>query len=237
MLGCNKWDTLIGVSLVLFFAVTFGGCSDESVDTTRIKKTKRNKVVATPVNRPKVQPKTNIVKRVRPIKLSPSLLKSLLATAADTDNSVAIVKLAEMYRNNPDPKVRLEFLDTLLELHDKGVIALASFVQDSNEEVSKRATQLIETQLDLITDNYLKSSLLGNVITSLTDEDDLKAFSAKLALLPPEYAVREIVDIVKRREHNPMAYEAVIQEYETITGEPFKSITEANKWVRIHCLR
>jgi chromosome partitioning protein len=65
------------------------------------------------------------------------------------------------------------------------------------QAVADRAIQLVETQLDLVSDNYLKASMLGSIILSLTNEDDLRSFTAKLSLLPPEYAVKKIADIAK----------------------------------------
>ena len=238
MLGCNNWGTLIGVPLVLFSFVFVAGCGNDN-DTARNKDSKGKKTIRIADSKPaKVLPRTNVVtKATKPFRLSAGLLRTLLGKAADTENAQAILSISEKYRRNPDAKVRLECVEALFELHDKGVIALTAFIHDSDKEVANRAVQLVETQLDLVTDNYLKASMLGSIILSLKDEDDLRAFTAKLSLLPPEYAVKKIADIAKQKDSNPLAYDFAAKEYETITGEPFKSVSEANRWVRIHCQR
>lgn len=237
MLGCNNWGTLIGVPLVLFFFVFVAGCGNDN-DAAENRPARGKKTIRIAEVKPaKVQVQTNVVKKAKPFRLSVGLLRTLLGKAADTENAQAILSISEKYRRNPDPKVRLECVEALFELHDKGVIALTTFIHDSDKEVANRAIQLVETQLDLVTDNYLKASMLGSIILSLKEEDDLRAFTAKLSLLPPEYAVKKIVDIAKQKDWNPLAYEFAANEYETITGEPFKSVSEANRWVRIHCQR
>lgn len=236
MSGCNNWGTLIAVPLVLFFFGFVSGCgnNDDAVENSVPKEKKTIRIVDT--KPAKAYPRTNVVKQVtKPFRLSAGLLRKLLGKAADTENEQAIVNIAEKYRRHPDPKVRLECIEALFELHDKGVIALTTFIHDADKEVADRSIQLIETQLDLVTDNYLKASMLGSIILSLKNEDDLTSFTAKLSLLPPKFAVKKIVDIAKYKDANPLAYDFAVKQYEMITGEPFKSISEANKWVRIYC--
>lgn len=237
MSGCNNWGTLIGVPLVLFSLALVSGCGNDN-DVAENKVVKGKKTVRIADSKPaKIQHQTNVVKKARPFRLSAGLLRTLLGKAADTENAQAILNISEKYRRNPDPKIRLECVEALFELHDKGVIALTTFIHDPDKEVADRAIQFVETQLDLVTDNYLKASMLGSIILSLTNEDDLRSFTAKLSLLPPEYAVKKIADIAKQKDLNPLAYDFAAKEYETITGEPFKSVSEANRWVRIHCQR
>lgn len=237
MLGCNNWGTLIWVPLVLFSFVIVSGCGNDN-DAVENKVSKGKKIARIAERKPaKETLQTNVVKKTKPFKLSTGLLRKLLEKAADTENAQAILNISEKYRRNPDPKIRLECVEALFELHDKGVIALTTFIHDPDKEVADCAIQFVENQLDLVTDNYLKSSMLGSIILSLTNEDDLRSFTAKLSLLPPEYAVKKIVDIAKHKDTNPLAYDYATKEYETITGEPFKSVAEANRWVRIHCQR
>jgi hypothetical protein len=237
MSGCNNWGALIGVPLVLFFLVFVSGCGNDN-DATGNKVAKGKKTIRIADRKPaKEQLQTNVVNKARSFRLSTRLLRILLTKAADMENSRAILNISEKYRRNPDPKARMECVEVLFELHEKGIIALTTFIHDSDKAVADRAIQLVETQLDLVSDNYLKASMLGSIILSLTNEDDLRSFTAKLSLLPPEYAVKKIADIAKHKDANPLAYDFAAKEYETITGEPFKSVAEANRWVRIHCQR
>lgn len=167
------------------------------------------------------------------VRLPPQLLQGLMETAAETGNKKAIQELSAEYRRNPDPKARMEFVEALLSIDRAGIMSLASFASDPDSEVSERATTVLESQIDIVEDAYLRSSLLGQVIASLRDEESLRPFCAKLSALPSGHAVRRIVEIVEREKSNPVAAKLAKEAYETITGEKFRSVKAANRWARM----
>ena len=167
------------------------------------------------------------------MRLPPELLQNLMETAAETGNKKAILELSAEYRRNPDPKARMEFVEALFAIDRAGIVNLASFASDPDPEVSERAATMLESQIDIVEDAYLRSSLLGQVIMSVRDEERLRPFCAKLGQLPADCAVRRIIDIVEMEKSNPVAAKLAKEEYEAITGEKFRSIKAANRWARM----
>lgn len=171
--------------------------------------------------------------RRKSVRLPPQLLQNLMETAAETGNRKAIQELSSEYRRNPDPKARMEFIEALFAIDRAGIVNLASFASDPDPDVSERAATMLESQIDIVEDAYLRSSLLGQVMMSIRDEERLKPFCAKLGQLPTACAVRRIIDIVGMEKSNPAAARLAKEEYETITGEKFRSVKSANRWARM----
>ena len=167
-------------------------------------------------------------------KISAQLLKKLLECAVDTDNRQALKILVEKYRRHPDPKQRMEFVEALMDFDQDGVPYLARFIRDINKEVSDRALTILESQIDLVEEPSVKSSVLCDAILSVDDADSLHILCSKLATLPPSVAVKQIATICKMASTHPEAAEAVKKEYEAITGEPFTTVADANRWARMH---
>lgn len=172
-------------------------------------------------------------KAKKPLKLSPLLLEKILEQAVDTGNRKAIADLASKYRANPDPKARMEFLEALLPLNEDGVIYIVGFANDPDKEVSERAIDMAETQIDMVSDDFLKASLLGQVIRNLRDEDQLAVFGAKLESLPVNFAVKKIAEICQNEKNNPAAAAMAKRAYEAITGKKFISAKDVSRRARM----
>ena len=169
----------------------------------------------------------------KPFRVSPKLLQTLMETAADKGNRKAIRDLAEKYKANPDPAARMECVEALFSVDREGILPLTDFVNDPDEEVAQRATDILETQLEVVEDAFLRTELVGKVAMAVKNEDSIRNVMSRLENVPPHYAVRKIIDIVNLEKAHPAAAKIAKEEYETITGEKFRSAKDAHRWARM----
>ena len=243
MNGYNIGDALKGASLAVFL-VALSGCpgeqpnqqADKSADSAKARRAMISDA-GTNAARNASAASTNAAAKkaaaAKPRRPSPALLQSLLEAAAESGNISAIGKIAAAYRASPDPQARMECVEALFGIGSDGVISLASFVNDPDKEVSEHAYSIMETQIDIVEDNFIKMSLLDKLIMGSKNEDQLKVFCSKLEAMPPTSAVRKIVEIVEKEKLNPAAAAAAKEEFETITGRKFRSVKDAYRWARM----
>ena len=68
---------------------------------------------------------------------------------------------------------------------------------------------------------------------SAKNEDTIRNVLSRLENVPPDYAVRKIIDLIEREKTYPVAAKIAKEEYETITGEKFLSVKDAHRWARM----
>ena len=239
-MACCTRDALYGASLVILLTVVLG-CpnSEPEKQVAEPKKPKSAVITNVGTNSAKIAAarraaaKRQEADTKKPFRVSPELLQTLMETAAETGNRAAIRDLAEKCKANPDPKVRMDCVEALFSVDREGIVALTDFVNDPNEEVSQRAADMLETQLEVVEDAYLRTELVGKVAMAAKNEDNIRNVLSRLENVPPDYAVRKIIDLIEREKTYPVAAKIAKEEYEAITGEKFRSLKDAHRWARM----
>lgn len=165
------------------------------------------------------------------LSLEEALVQQMEELLLDAEDHAGALRLARQLMRSQDPEVRSEVVDTLDWIGLKALPELTSMLADSDPEVAMAALSAWLDALDDVESPLARAELLNEAIPLVRNEDDLQELLIATTDLPDGLLVRMYIDILERTADNPVVNEAIREEYEATTGDPFISREAAERWI------
>lgn len=154
-----------------------------------------------------------------------------VSDALDEEDWETIKGLVRDAAASKNPEVRQQMVDALGWFDTKAIADLTVFLGDRNGDVAESAFNHWDSAVDMVEDEGFKVTVAREAMKSLKDPDMLDNVASKLRAAENESAaVDAVVDILRNVQADSAAATAAKEAYEFITGEEFKSVSEATLW-------
>lgn len=151
-----------------------------------------------------------------------------LDAAFDKDDLTTIRNLSSEIANSSNRDLREKAVEALGWFGDQAIVELTAFLSDSDEDVAEKAHDEWVSGLQQIDDDKYKGSVVGLALRGLKSKSMLEDVANELVGIDELVALQTVVDII---DEGGVAVPHVKEAYETITGDPWKSVEEAEKWL------
>ena len=154
-----------------------------------------------------------------------------VSDALDEEDLATIKGLVRDAAASRNTEVRQQMVDALGWFDTKAIADLTLFLADPDADVAQSAFNHWDSAVDMVDDESFKVTVAKDAMKSLKDPDMLENVSSKLKAAEDEgAAVDAVVDILRNVKEDSAAAKIAKESYEFITGEEFKSLSEATLW-------
>ena len=191
-------------------------------------------------------PRGNVVKRVKPAKVTLSLaaddddddgftpeeraLSKRIEEALDEEDLKKAVACAKEALSCKNKEVRQSMVDTLGWFGAKGLPELTPFLADPDEDVRDSAMNEWSMALSDIEDDSEKIGAVEMAMFALTNEDALDDISGEYIGIDEKLAVESLLRVIEGGG-TAQGIEKAKETYEFVTGDEFTSRAAAEKWI------
>lgn len=155
----------------------------------------------------------------------------LAGESASEEDLDTAAEVAEEAKKSADPRVRLAAVEMLSALGKVGLVDLSDFLADGHPEVANLAADRYELEVQNVVNDADRTELVKIGLLAITDADMLRSMSATLQMTSDELLiVQAVADVM--REGSKAQREAVMEAYESTTGEPWTGEAAAEKWLQ-----
>lgn len=152
-----------------------------------------------------------------------------LDAAFEKDSIAEIRALAEMALASKTPEVRANVVRTLGWYGKKSLVEMTPFLSDKDGEVSELAHDEWMSALQEMDEDSSKAAVIEMTLRALSDKDMIEDVAGELVGLDELAAIQVIVNIM---ETGGSAVPYVAEVYDTITGDEWTSIDDAEAWLQ-----
>jgi hypothetical protein len=152
----------------------------------------------------------------------------------DEGDERGAIEIARQLIKSEDADVRADVVDTLGWIGVKALPDLTVLLADNDPDVADEAQRKWLESLEEVDDPQARADLLKGAMSLARDEDNFQELTIAAASLPDAIAVRLYVDLIEGTQGNSVVNPLALQEYEGITGKPYATRAEAEKWIANH---
>ena len=149
----------------------------------------------------------------------------------DDGDEAGALEIARKLIKSDDADVRSDVVDTLGWIGVKALPELTMMLADSDQDVVDEAQRKWLEILDEVDDPQAQADLLKAAMNLTRNEDDFQELTIVAASLPDDVAARLYADLIEQTRNNPVVNPLVLQEYETLTGDPYTNRDATEKWI------
>lgn len=155
----------------------------------------------------------------------------LAGVSASEEDLDTAAEVAEAAKKSADPRARLAAVEMLSALGKVGVADLTEFLTDSHPEVANLAADRYELEVQNVENDMDRTELVKIGLLAISDTDMLRSMVGTLQMTSDELLIIQTVADVMR-EGSKAQREAVMEAYESTTGEPWTGEDAAEKWLQ-----
>ena len=155
----------------------------------------------------------------------------LAGESASEEDLDTAAEVAEAAKKSADPRARLAAVEMLSALGKVGVADLTEFLTDPHPEVANLAADRYELEVQNVVNDMDRTELVKIGLLAISDTDMLRSMVGTLQMTSDELLIIQTVADVMR-EGNKAQREAVMEAYESTTGEPWTGEAAAEKWLQ-----
>lgn len=149
---------------------------------------------------------------------------------SDADLETAKDLAAEALKSE-DPRIRLRAVEALTEFGEAGLPEMADFLTDGHEEVANLAADRFELGVQEIEDDTERVAVAKLGLLTVEDEDKLCSLAGTLRLATDsKLVISALADVI--RDGSKMQADAAKEAYQEETGEEWKGVEAADKWLQ-----
>ena len=149
---------------------------------------------------------------------------------SDADLETAKDLAAEALKSE-DPRIRLRAVEALTEFGEAGLPEMADFLTDRHEEVANLAADRFELGVQEIEDDSERVAVAKLGLLTVDDEDKLSSLAGTLRMATDsKLVISALADVI--RDGSKAQAEAAKEAYQEETGEEWKGVEAADKWLQ-----
>ena len=152
-----------------------------------------------------------------------------LQTALDNENLKEVLEASEVAAGSKRPEIRQQAVSALGWFGVMALPELTRFLDDEEDDIAADALREFEAALDEIEDDAQKAGLIEAAMRVLPDAEALEQIAMGLNSMPNGVALQTLINVIG--SGNEAAVGVARESYEFITGEPYKDLDTANKWL------
>lgn len=226
------------VCMLFVVVLTASGCSDnkERLPSPSPKQISNNKKIKK-VNKDKKLGKVRTRALPRFDSTKPSfdnasvkLIEFLAQDAINRDDLKTLSKFAITARNSKDPAIRLAVVNALSWFQGDALADLLLFMNDEDLEVATSALRYTDLFFDSVKRESVRIKLIRASLAYATD-DMVDSVVSKFDNINKLQAVQNIVQLLNEYDDDSVVKNALLREYNFVTGEDYVSAEVANKWI------
>ncbi|MCQ2389789.1 MAG: hypothetical protein MJ240_00070 [Kiritimatiellae bacterium] len=152
-----------------------------------------------------------------------------LENAVEKEDFQEALSYVEKLKNSKNAVVRLRCVESIGWFGKKSVRALMPFLLDRDEDVRSEAQDQWDSAINDIEDEHEKGVLIEETMMLVRDREVMESISFQLNDLRPTLSIDIIVHLIA--SSNGVARAAAKEAYEYVTGDDWKNVATAQKWL------
>ena len=162
--------------------------------------------------------------------LSLNLIERLPQHAIDRGDQKALSEFAERARQSQNPAVRQLIVDKPGWFQEEALSDLLFFINDSDPSVAASALRQVDLAFEGVKNDRQKAAL-ASVALAYAPDEMIEAFVSRFDDIEKESAVMRLVSLLDDYQDDPVVKDALLREYQFVTGEEFMTKGKAYHWV------
>ena len=163
-----------------------------------------------------------------PVKADERVIEQLEEAVEKEDFATALA-IVNAHRRSANAALRLRCVESIGWFGGKSAKVLESFLVDPDADVRSEAQDQWDSAVNDIEDEHEVGVLVESAMKLVRDRDVMDAVATHLNDLPPSLSIDIIVHMIEGS--NRVARVAAKEAYEFVTGDDWKSVAAAQKWL------